>query len=168
MCEGDVRHNATPEKSVFKTALGAVKKLVNEYDVAGFVFLLQRADRADADDPGDIELFHRPDVGAMIQFTRQYAVTPPVPGQKNYVASGQFAREQVVRGRPEWRFDLHPFLVCEAFDVVKPRAANDSNAKLWHMRLYSIDAAKSRHRFYRLTPARGSVKLRAWKIFIAS
>jgi len=103
----------------------------------------------------------------MIQLARQYAVASPVSGQKDHVASGQIAREQIVRGRPEWRFDLHPFLVCEAFDVVKSRTTDDSNAMLWHAQPYSIDTLKSRHRFYRLTSARGSVKLWAWKFFIA-
>ena len=83
----------------------------------------------------------------MIQLARQNAVAAAMSGQKNHIASGQPAREQIIRWRTEWCFDLHPFLVCEAFDVVKSRAADDSNAMLRHAQLYSIAAAKSRQCF---------------------
>jgi hypothetical protein len=76
----------------------------------------------------DAEFFHRPDVGAMVEFAGQNPVAAPVPRQKNHFASGEFAGEQIVGWRAEWRFDLHPFLVCETFDAVKPGAADDADA----------------------------------------
>jgi hypothetical protein len=109
MREGDVRHDAASEKGVGERLFGAVHKLVNEHDVARLAFFLQRADGADADDPGDAELFHRPDVGAMVQFAGQNPVAAPVAGKKNHVASGELAGEQIVRRRAERGFDFTHF-----------------------------------------------------------
>ena len=109
-----------PKKVWSDRLLGAVEKLVDEHDVARLVFLLQRADGADADDPGDAELLHRPDVGAMIQFAGQNPVAAAVPRQEDHVAPGQLAGEQIVRGRAEGRFDLHPFLVVKPSMLYRP------------------------------------------------
>ena len=125
--KGDVPDDAASEKRVFKIALGAVEKLVGQNDVARPVFFLQRADGADADDPRDAELFHRPDVGAMVQFAGQNAVAAPVARQKNHFAPGELAGEKFIRRRAERRFDLHPFLVGEAFDVIQAAAADDAD-----------------------------------------
>ena len=111
---------------------GAVHKLVNEHDVARLAFFLQGADGADADDPGDAEFFHRPDVGAMVEFRRQNPVAASVARQKDDIASGQFAGEQIIRWRTEGRPDLHPFLSCKAFDVIKTGAADDADAIIRH------------------------------------
>ena len=75
----------------------------------------------------DAEFFHGPDVGAMVQFARQDAVAASVARKENDVASGEFAGEQIVGGLAERRFDFHPFLVGETFDVVKPGAADDAD-----------------------------------------
>ena len=128
MRERDMRHDAAPEKRVVGRLFGAVEKLVNDDDVARLVFFLQRADGADADDPLHAEFFHRPDVGAMVQFAGQNPVAAPMPRQENHFASGEFAGEQIVGRRAEGRFDLHPFLVREAFDAVKSGAADDADA----------------------------------------
>ena len=163
MRERDVRHDAAAEKRVFRTALGAVEELVNQHDVARLVFFLQRADGADADDPGDAEFFHRPDVGAMIQFAGQDAVAAAVPRQENHVAPGEFAGEQIVRGRAKGRFDLHPFLVGEAFDVVKAGAADDADAMFRHARIFNRETReKKATQIPRTTPKRfhaGTCKL---------
>ncbi len=50
-----------------------------------------------------------------------------VAREKNHFAPGDFAGEQIIGWFSEWRFDFHPFLVGEAFDVVKPGAADDSD-----------------------------------------
>ena len=76
----------------------------------------------------DAEFFHGPDVGAMIQFAGQNPVAASVARQKNHVASGEFAGEQIIGRRAERRFDLHPFLVGEAFEVVKSGAADDADS----------------------------------------
>ena len=56
MCADD----AASEKRVFEDPLGAVEELVDEHDVARFVFRLQRADGADADDPLRRRVFSSP------------------------------------------------------------------------------------------------------------
>ena len=58
--------DAASEERVFEVALGAVEELVYEHDIARAVFFLERTDGADADDPGDAELLHGPEVGAMV------------------------------------------------------------------------------------------------------
>ena len=64
--KGNMRHNAAPEKSVIGGLFGAIKKLVNDDDVARLIFFLERPHGAHADDPLYAEFFHAPDVGAMI------------------------------------------------------------------------------------------------------
>ena len=81
--------------------------------------------------------FMRPDVGAVVQLAGQNAVAAPVPRQEHHLAPGQLAGEEIVRGRAEGRFDLHPLLVGEAFDVIKPAAADDADTILRHARGYS-------------------------------
>jgi hypothetical protein len=125
--ERDVRDDAASEKCMIAGLFGAVEKLVDEHDVARLVFFLQRADGADADDPRDAEFFHRPDIRAMVQFARQNFVAAPVSRQENDFAPGNFSGEKIIRRRAEGRFDFHPFLVGEAFNVVKSGATNNSN-----------------------------------------
>ena len=57
----------------------------------------------------------------------QNPMAASVARQENHVAPGEFAGEQIIGRRAERRFDLHPFLVGEAFDVVKPGAADDAD-----------------------------------------
>ena len=171
--ERDVRHDAAPEKCVREGLLGAVNKLINQNNVARLVFFLQRADGADADDPRDAEFFHGPDVGAMIQLAGQNFVAASVSRQENHVASGDFSGEQIV-GRPaEGRFDFHPFLVGEAFDVVKSRAADDSDCDVLTWGIFNRET-RERHEnkrwrgfetFSRLAFAKKFVIFAAWNYF---
>ena len=135
--ESDMSHNAASEKGVFEITLCAVDELVDEHEIAGFVFCLERADRAGADDPCDPELFHGPDIGAMIQFARHDAMSASVPGQEHDLAPREFAGEKIVRGRAERGFDLDPFLVGETFNVVKSAAANNANSMTRHGAFYT-------------------------------
>src|ERR1700733_11444068 len=89
-----------------------------------------------------------------------------VSRQENHFAPGNFSGEQIVRWRAEWRFDFHPFLVGEAFDVVKSRAADDSDSIFRHKFFYSIGGGRVTA-FSRLTLAHGSVRLRTWNYFNA-
>src|SRR6516162_5018334 len=114
------------------TAPGAVQELVNQHDVTGLVFFLQRTDGADADDPGHTELLHRPNIGAMVQLARQDAMAAPVSCQKNDIAPGQFARQQIIGGWSERRPDPDPFLAGESLEVVKSGAADDADAMFRH------------------------------------
>jgi len=96
------------------------------------IFFLKRANGADAQDPGDAQLFHGPEIGAMIQFTGKDAMAPAVAWKKDYVAPGEFAGEKIVRGRAKRSFDLDPFLVGEALDMIEPAAADDANFMFRH------------------------------------
>jgi hypothetical protein len=143
MRERDVRDNAAPEKCVIGRLLGAVEKLVNQNDVARFVFFLQRTDRADADDRLHTKFFHRPNVRAMVQFTWQNSVAASMSREKYNFASAEFASKKIIRRRAERSFDFRPFLIRETFDVVKSRAADDSNPVFFHAGIYSIYAQKA-------------------------
>ena len=138
----DVSHDAAPEKSVVQRLLRAVEKLVDQDDVARAVFFLQRADGADADDPLHAEFFHRPDVRAMVQLRGQQAMAATVARQKHHVAPGDLAGEQIVRRAAERRPDLHPFLICETFDVVKSRAADDADFVFCHAGFFTTKDTK--------------------------
>jgi hypothetical protein len=132
MRERDMRHNTAPKEGVIGRLFGAVEKLVNDDNVARLIFLLQRPNGANADDPLNTELFHGPDIRAMVQFARQNPMAAPVSREKDDVAPAQFSGEQIVRRFPEGRFDLYPFLVREAFYAVKSGAADDSNFVFRH------------------------------------
>jgi hypothetical protein len=71
----------------------------------------------------------------VVEFARQDAVATSVSRQKNHVTPGQFAGEQIVRRRPEGRFDLDPFLMGEALEIVKAGAADDADAMFRHARI---------------------------------
>ena len=106
----------------------------------GLVFRLERADGADADDPGHAELLHAPDVGAVVELAGQNPVAAPVPGQKHDLAPRQLAGEETVRGRAKGRLDLDPLLLGKAFDMIEAAAADDADAMLRHGRGYSSGA----------------------------
>ncbi len=142
--EGDVRDNAAAEKRVRGGLLGAVDELVDQHDVARPVFLLERANGADADDPVDAELFHRPDVGAVVQLGREEAMTAAVAREKDDIAPRETAGEEVVGGRAEGRPDLHPFLLGEALDVIEAAAADDADALVCHKSSCAAGRARAR------------------------
>src|SRR6185295_11739235 len=96
-----------------KVLLRPIEKLIGQNDVARFVFRLERTDGADADDPGNPQFFHRPDIGAMIQLRRQDAVAASMPGQKNHLTTSQSSCEQVIGCVAERSSDSGPFLISE-------------------------------------------------------
>jgi hypothetical protein len=59
-------------------------------------------------------------------------MSPSVPGQKDHVASGERAGKKGVGRRTEGSVDLHPFLVCEAFDMIEAAASDNANKMLSH------------------------------------
>src|SRR5262245_47961949 len=98
--------------------LGAIHKLVWKDDITRLVHSLKRADGAHANDPRDAQLLHRVDVCSMIQFGRQNTMFARMSWQKDHLASGKLACEQLIRGASKRRFHLHPFLPAKAFDVI--------------------------------------------------
>src|SRR5437667_7973170 len=109
-----VADDAFAEKREIFAALCAVEKLIDHHNVRGLVLLLQRADRADADDVADAELAHPINVGAMIQLARQDLVTAPVPRQEDDLALADAAGKKLVRRFTERRCHRHPTLPVNA------------------------------------------------------
>ena len=68
----------------------------------------------------------------MRAFAAAAAMAAGVAWEKNHFSTGQRAGKEFIRWRAKRCFDLHPFLVGEAFNVVKPAAANDANAMFCH------------------------------------
>src|SRR6478672_3897306 len=101
---------------------------------------LQRTDRAHADNPRHLELFHRPDIRAMIQFRWQDSMSPPMTWQEHDVPTAQPTGQKIIRWLAERRFYFHPFLIGEAFDMIQPAAADNSDAMTRHARSYIIPA----------------------------
>ncbi len=91
----------------------------------------------------DAEFFHGPDVGAMVQFAGQNAVAASVAREKNDLAPGEFAGEQIVGRFAERRFDRHPFLVGEAFDVIKPGAADDADSMFSTWKIFNRETRET-------------------------
>lgn len=131
-----MRDNAAAEESVFERTFCAIEELIGQDDVAGFVFRLEGSNRAHADDPLRPELFHSPDVGAMIEFTRENAMASTVPWKENDFTPGKFAREEIVGRNTKRSFYFNPLLFCKTFDVIQPAAADDSDSILLHRREY--------------------------------
>src|SRR5205085_8720663 len=93
--KSDVSDYAASKKAVGEGLFGAVKKLVGKDNVARLVFCLKRADGADADNPGDVEFFHRPDIAPMIQLAREDEMASSMARQEHDLAPRQFARQQL-------------------------------------------------------------------------
>ena len=85
----------------------------------------------------DAQLFHRPNIGAMIQFAGQNAMAASVSRQENHFAPGEFAGEKIIRRRAKRRFDFDPFLIGETFNVIKSAAADNANSIVRHAPVYS-------------------------------
>ena len=94
--ERNVADNAAPEEGVGERLFRPIQKLVRQYYIARFVFCLERTDSADTDNPGNTEFLHRPNIGAMIEFGRQDAMTSAMPWQKYYLTPCQRSREQMI------------------------------------------------------------------------
>jgi hypothetical protein len=69
-------------------------------------------------------------------------VAASVARQENDFASGDFSGEQIVGRFAEGRFDFDPFLLGEAFDVIKSRAADDSDFVFRHGKFLTAKGAK--------------------------
>jgi len=126
--KGDVRDDAAAKKRVLEVALGAVKELVGQDDVARAILGLERADGANADDPMNIKGLHRPQVGAVVQLAGEDTVTARMTGEEDDFAPSEPAREKFVRRVAKRGFNLHPLLMGKSLDVVQATAADDPDA----------------------------------------
>src|SRR4029077_15563833 len=77
-----MRGNAFAEECMKSALAGAIKKLRRQDHVTRRVFLLQTAYGRHRNDPANIQRTECIDVGPMIYFMRQNAVTATVPRQK--------------------------------------------------------------------------------------
>src|SRR3989442_12054356 len=102
--------NAAPKKGVRKRLFRAVEKLVRQDNIARFVFGLEGTHGTDADDPGNAKLFHRPDVGAMIELAGQDAMTAAMAGEESDITPLPNSGKQLVRGESKRGIDPDPFL----------------------------------------------------------
>src|SRR5690606_28002456 len=127
MREGNVGDDAATEKAVVKGSLGPIDELIDEDDVARFVSALESADSADAENPFHAETSECPDVGAVVQFARQDAVTAAMAGKEDDLAAFQSAGQEVTGRISERSFDFDPLGVDEAFDVVQAAPADNAN-----------------------------------------
>jgi hypothetical protein len=96
IAKGDVSDNATAEEGVLVAAAGAVEELVGEENVFGGVFLLEAADGGDGDDPADVEVAHGPEVGAVVEFGGEDAVTAGVAGEEDEAAAVELTDDESV------------------------------------------------------------------------
>jgi hypothetical protein len=124
----DVPDDPAPEERVLGGFLGAVHELVGQDDVARLIARLERPDRADAENPGDVELLQGPDVSAGVQLAGQQAMAASVPRQKDHFAPREDAGEQAVRRRAERRLDLDPGGPGQRIDLVEAGAADEAHA----------------------------------------
>ena len=69
--KGDMSNDALTEKGIGGAALGTVKELVGQDDVARGVVRLERTNCTDADDPPNAELLEAVDVGSVRDFARK-------------------------------------------------------------------------------------------------
>ena len=88
----------------------------------------------------------------MIEFAGEDAVAAAVACEKNHIASGQFAGEQIVRGRSKRRFDLDPFLAGKPFKIVEAGAADDADARFRHDGFLTAKAAKDTKKAMAIDP----------------
>ena len=64
----------------------------------------------------------------MVQLAGQDAMAATVAGEKNNLASGEFAGEELVGRRAKGSFHRAPFFAAKALDVVEPAATDDADA----------------------------------------
>ena len=102
--EADVRHQAFAEKGG-RAAARAVEKLVGDHEIERPVLLLERADRAERNDPLHAQLFDAVDVGAEVHLRRRDAMPAAVPGQKCHLFARQLAHDVIVRRRAPGRVE---------------------------------------------------------------
>src|SRR5579862_9619821 len=139
--------NAVSEKSVGRGLLGSVEELIKQDNIARFVLGLERPYRTDTQNPGHPQFLQSPDVGPVIQITGQDSMTAPMTRKKHHFTSLKMTGQKIVGWRAKRGFDLHPFLIGQAFDVIESATADDSNAMLRHGGRYSGEGGEQRANF---------------------
>src|SRR5690606_24562145 len=100
----DVRDDRPFVKRVL-TPPRAVDKLVGDDQVSRLDVGLEAPGGARTDDPRDAELFHRPEVGPIVDRSGRYAVVFAVPRQKGHTLAAHFSERHFVAWRAVRRLD---------------------------------------------------------------
>ena len=90
ICHADVRYESGAEERFFACEC-AVDELVDEYEVAGFVFFFERADGRERHNTIDACFFEDFDVGSVVDFGGWDAVAASVSGEKDESVSFEVA-----------------------------------------------------------------------------
>src|SRR6266516_2219622 len=115
-------------------ALGTIKELVGNDQIAGSDVFTEAADGTDGDDPFDAQAFECPDVGTDRNFGGRDAVTSSVAGEKGHGDALYFANGDDVARVAEGCLYGHLFNVDHTFHTVETAAADDADGCLWHWR----------------------------------
>src|ERR1700730_17719273 len=122
-----MRDNATAKKRG-DPMTGAIVKLVGNQKIQRLQIFLQGADRAHGDDSLDAQLFHRMNVGAVIDLRRKEAVPARVAREEGDTLSLERTHHKGVGWIPKGRSDAHLAWLLEPRHVVKTAASDDANA----------------------------------------
>ena len=106
----------------------AIVELVGDKKIERLQILLQRADRADGDDPLHAKLLHGMDVGAIIDFRREKAMAARMSCEERDALSLERPHDERIRRGAERSLDAQLARVLEARHVVQPAASNDADA----------------------------------------
>jgi hypothetical protein len=68
----------------------------------------------------------------VVQLAREETVAARMAWEEDNFTARKLPGEEFIGGIAEGCFDLHPFLIGEALDVVKSAAANDADAMCCH------------------------------------
>ena len=126
LVEGDVRDETVTEKSGDALA-GAVEELIGDQEFSRTQIFLQRANRADGDNPLYTDLLHRKDIGAEINFARENAVATAVARQKCHSFAFERTGYDGVGGITEGRLYANLAGVGQALHGVEAAAADDAD-----------------------------------------
>ena len=102
-------------------------ELVGDDDVSRGDGLFQAADGRDGDDPLHAELLHAVDVGAVVDFRRQVAVSATVAGQKYHADAVQHAGDVFVGRITERGVHADPLHLLKPFHIIEAASADNSD-----------------------------------------
>ncbi len=104
LVEADVRDDSIAEKCGYAQT-GLVVKLIGDQKIERAQIFFQGAHGADGNNSLDAEHFHGANIGAVIDFSGENAMSAAVAREKGDVAAFEFAENERIGGIAEWRFD---------------------------------------------------------------
>src|SRR6185437_6596104 len=127
--------NAIPKKCVHPVPR-TVKKLIGNYKIQRFMFLFQRANGRDGNNPLHSQHFEAINVCSEVQFGRQNPMSASMPREKSNLSSFERAQYEGVgrRSKRGVQFDLACF--GQPRHGIKSAAADNPNFRLWQFPSY--------------------------------